>query len=256
MSSCSFKTCAQSGFCNRNRALADRAATHSGAWSSPYSLGPLQPSSTADGSSFTAELKNNLFPNIQFALWLDFTEDGPARVRVDEVNGLRQRFNEAADWTLVSPPALATSDKVKSKLGSKQSEFLYGHKQDQRLLVEHHPLKLTFERDGQTQIVLNERGLFNMEHFRRPASEAEGEQDAEKLLVVQQNEARHQDARQAYPHFLPDSEDGMWTEKWGSHTDSKPKGPESLSMDITFPGYEHVMGIPEHAGPLSLRTTR
>ncbi|KAI8460108.1 galactose mutarotase-like-domain-containing protein [Phakopsora pachyrhizi] len=34
------------------------------------------------------------------------------------------------------------------------------------------------------------------------------------------------------------------------------KGPESLSLDITFPGYSYVYEIPEHASPLSLKTTR
>lgn len=33
-------------------------------------------------------------------------------------------------------------------------------------------------------------------------------------------------------------------------------GPESLSVDITFPGYEHVYGIPQHASSLSLKQTR
>lgn len=243
----SFKTCAQSGFCSRNRALADRAAAHAKEWSSPYTLGELHPQGST--SSFAADLKNNLFPDINFSLLLDFTDDGHVRVRVDEVQGLRQRFNEAADWTLVATPALADQSKIQTKLGSKQSEFKYGINQNQRLVMDHAPLKLTFERDGQQQIVLNERGLFNMEHFRRPSSEADqNDQPA--------TDERHQKARQAYPHFLPENEDGMWSEKWSTHTDSKPKGPESLSMDITFPGYEHVMGIPEHAGPLSLKTTR
>lgn len=33
-------------------------------------------------------------------------------------------------------------------------------------------------------------------------------------------------------------------------------GPESLSLDITFPGYSHVFGIPQHASPFSLKPTR
>lgn len=33
-------------------------------------------------------------------------------------------------------------------------------------------------------------------------------------------------------------------------------GPESLSLDIDFPGYEHVYGIPQHASSLSLKQTR
>ncbi|MBE7182765.1 MAG: glycoside hydrolase family 31 protein, partial [Terriglobus roseus] len=47
-----------------------------------------------------------------------------------------------------------------------------------------------------------------------------------------------------------------WDESFGGNTDTKPRGPESIGLDITFPGYEHVYGIPEHAGPLSLKETR
>jgi len=32
-------------------------------------------------------------------------------------------------------------------------------------------------------------------------------------------------------------------------------GPEALSIDLTFPGYQHVYGLPEHASPLSLPDT-
>jgi len=32
-------------------------------------------------------------------------------------------------------------------------------------------------------------------------------------------------------------------------------GPESIGMDVTFVGYEHVYGIPEHAAPFSLKST-
>lgn len=35
-----------------------------------------------------------------------------------------------------------------------------------------------------------------------------------------------------------------------------PIGPESVGLDITFPGYEHVYGIPEHASSLTLKETR
>jgi alpha 1,3-glucosidase len=34
-----------------------------------------------------------------------------------------------------------------------------------------------------------------------------------------------------------------------------PTGPESFSLDITFPNHAHVYGIPQHAAPLSLPTT-
>ena len=78
-----------------------------------------------------------------------------------------------------------------------------------------------------------------------------------------------------------DDPDGAWEEKYNSHTDSKarascnaamlhplplahrpsstqqqPKGPQSLSVDITFPGARHVYGLPEHASSFSLKRTR
>jgi alpha 1,3-glucosidase len=50
--------------------------------------------------------------------------------------------------------------------------------------------------------------------------------------------------------------DGAWEEKYNSHTDSKPKGPQSLSVDLRFPGAPHAYGIPEHASALALAATR
>lgn len=32
-------------------------------------------------------------------------------------------------------------------------------------------------------------------------------------------------------------------------------GPSSIGMDISFPGVEHVYGIPEHADSFALKTT-
>ena len=84
-----FKTCQQSGFCRRNRALADRqAATKQ--WKSPYTLSSP---SYSDGQ-FAAAVSNALFPYINFSLQVRFQQDGVARVRMDEVDGLRQRLDE------------------------------------------------------------------------------------------------------------------------------------------------------------------
>uniref|UniRef100_A0A671KTP8 Neutral alpha-glucosidase AB n=1 Tax=Sinocyclocheilus anshuiensis TaxID=1608454 RepID=A0A671KTP8_9TELE len=48
---------------------------------------------------------------------------------------------------------------------------------------------------------------------------------------------------------------GMWEETFKSHTDSKPNGPSSISLDFSLPGVEHVYGIPEHADTLKLKNT-
>lgn len=50
-------------------------------------------------------------------------------------------------------------------------------------------------------------------------------------------------------------EEGMWEESFGSHVDSKPYGPMSVGIDISFPHSQHVYGIPEHASSAVLQTT-
>jgi alpha 1,3-glucosidase len=40
-----------------------------------------------------------------------------------------------------------------------------------------------------------------------------------------------------------------------SHPDSKPRGPEAISLDLAFPGAAAVYGIPERATGLALAPT-
>lgn len=49
--------------------------------------------------------------------------------------------------------------------------------------------------------------------------------------------------------------EGWWEETFKTHTDSKPKGPEAISLDLAFPGAQHVYGLPERATNLSLEAT-
>lgn len=50
-------------------------------------------------------------------------------------------------------------------------------------------------------------------------------------------------------------QEGLWEESFSSHTDSKPYGPMSVGMDISFPASQHIFGIPEHASSTILQTT-
>ena len=49
---------------------------------------------------------------------------------------------------------------------------------------------------------------------------------------------------------------GMWEETFKSHTDTKLRGPEAISVDLSFPGVEHLYGLPQHADSFNLRSTR
>lgn len=56
---------------------------------------------------------------------------------------------------------------------------------------------------------------------------------------------------------LEEEEDtnGLWEETFKGHTDTKPHGPSSVGMDISFVNSNHVFGIPEHAESFSLKET-
>jgi mannosyl-oligosaccharide alpha-1,3-glucosidase len=47
----------------------------------------------------------------------------------------------------------------------------------------------------------------------------------------------------------------LWEETFKTHTDSKPNGPESIGLDVTFHNFEYVYGIPEHADSFALKST-
>lgn len=53
-----------------------------------------------------------------------------------------------------------------------------------------------------------------------------------------------------------EDDSGAWEENFKSHHDTKPRGPEAIALDFSFPGAEHAYGIPEHADSLALQSTK
>uniref|UniRef100_A0A7S4K6T3 Glucosidase II subunit alpha n=1 Tax=Odontella aurita TaxID=265563 RepID=A0A7S4K6T3_9STRA len=75
----------------------------------------------------------------------------------------------------------------------------------------------------------------------------------EERKVEGEAEAEH---RKLLEEQSPDLDrEGMWEESFSSHHDSKPNGPMSVGLDITFPSSRHIFGLPEHASSLVLQTT-
>ncbi|KCV69517.1 hypothetical protein H696_03938 [Fonticula alba] len=50
-------------------------------------------------------------------------------------------------------------------------------------------------------------------------------------------------------------DDGAWEEDFLEFHDPKPRGPQAVSVDVTFPGFYGVFGIPEHASDFALQDT-
>lgn len=49
--------------------------------------------------------------------------------------------------------------------------------------------------------------------------------------------------------------EGWWEESFKTHKDTKPYGPQAISLDLDLPAYRHVYGIPEHATSFALGLT-
>lgn len=215
-----FKTCSQSGFCKRGRALANRA-TENSAWKSPYSI-DANSIVVAPGQPLTAGVKSSLYLDIKFSLDVRIHEDHVVRVRMDEVDGLRNRYDEAASWALIQEPTISRT--IPWTIGKKDVRVFFGANKELELVVDFDPLRITLRRDGKDQVVLNGEGLLHMEHFRNkqepPAAPevseegSDGDDDAQTAFSVPNERA----------WFEGDEEVDFWEERFNSWTDSKPKG--------------------------------
>lgn len=213
-----WKTCSQSAFCRRGRALAVRAS-ESKDWISPYSVDASSITVSPQDASVTASVISSIYPDIKFTLDVQVLTDGVVRVRMDEKDGLRKRYNEAASWALIKEPEI--SKDIKWTVGKKdvRAEF-----DDVTAVIQLQPLKVSLLRKGKEEIVLNDGGLLHMEHFRtkeqeQPQIEAppEGEEGAQAVLE-QETETVNPAA------WFEGEEDGWWEETFKSWKDSKPKG--------------------------------
>jgi alpha 1,3-glucosidase len=249
-----FKTCDQAGFCKRNRAYADAAGVTG--WEAPFRIA-AETLNWQNGQLQGTILKTiKEGETVRLPVTISFLESGSARVVIDEEKrqkgeielrhnsiARKERYNEAESWAIVG--GLDVSKTAKENREEKTSTITYGSENQFEAVITFAPFAIDFKRNGATQIKLNDRGLLNVEHWRPKIEKVEPEKKEGEETPAAEVEAP-----------TGEDESTWWDEPFGGQTDSKPKGPESVSLDITFPGYEHVFGIPEHAGPLSLKETR
>ena len=243
-----FKTCAQSGFCTRNRALADSITAQSATYTSPYRLDPSTLHFEAKTTKLTAVVLKTTASGatVRLPLTVSVFESGTSRVTLDEElrqkgeielrhgsKARKERYNDLDQWALVGGTEPSTTAKLVSTDDPGVTRLEWGDGRKNAAIVRHAPFGVEFQRDGETHVVFNRRGFMNVEHWRPKKEAVEGQKAAPG-----------------------EDESTWWEESFGGNTDSKPRGPESVGLDITFPGYAHVFGIPEHTGPLSLRETR
>lgn len=255
-----FKTCDQSGFCKRNRQFADDA-TADKSWQSPYALD--QSTIKFSNGQLTGFILKTVSADekVRLPVTISFLESGSARVTIDEEKrqkgeielrhdskARKERYNEAEKWAIVGSLKGAKDARVSESAERGTTLISYGPSAAFQAVITHAPFGISFKRDGSTHVQLNERGLMNMEHWR-----------PEPKVVPVEEPKEGEDASEASKEEeqTDQSDTSTWFEEsFGGSTDTKPRGPESVALDVAFPGYDFVYGIPEHASSMSLKTTR
>eukprot|EP01113_Clastostelium_recurvatum_P019242 TRINITY_DN2271_c0_g1_i2.p1 TRINITY_DN2271_c0_g1~~TRINITY_DN2271_c0_g1_i2.p1 ORF type:complete len:965 (-),score=270.56 TRINITY_DN2271_c0_g1_i2:59-2953(-) len=260
-----FRTCENTGFCKRNRKLPDRGLSYH-----------VQPATVQiSGSSLTADIIN-VHNNHTFVLEMISHENGILRLKVDEKAPLRPRYK-------VQDVIMEDLKKVGFTKTSSTGHTATGHfggssVDEYHFRLHFAPFRLEVYVNNVLTTTTNGRNLFNIEHLRDKAILPPITQDnmpdvpAEDVPHTPEeaiDQAEHEIAPAPHiPESIPDQppvsaselnkEDltDAWEEYFGSHHDSKPNGPSSVSMDIAFPGAKHLYGLPEHTTGLSLRNTR
>ncbi|KAM4586157.1 neutral alpha-glucosidase AB isoform 4-T4 [Fundulus diaphanus] len=229
-----FKTCEQSAFCKRQRAIKPGE--------SPYRA--LLETMELTNTRLTLQLINDN-NKVRLLLELYRLQGNITRVKINELKPLKPRY-EVPDVLIREPPTEPLSLLSQDENGV----VLSLGPESQRVIVSARPFRLDIVEGRDVLMSLNSRGLLGFEHLRMRKDTSQADPEAENKEgadPANQDENTKEEEEKV--------EDGMWEETFKSHTDSKPNGPSAVSLDFSLPGVEHVYGIPEHADTLKLKTT-
>uniref|UniRef100_A0A671RD45 Neutral alpha-glucosidase AB-like n=1 Tax=Sinocyclocheilus anshuiensis TaxID=1608454 RepID=A0A671RD45_9TELE len=221
-----FKTCDQSAFCKHQRELKPGQ--------SPYRA--LLDTLELSDSRLTLQLINDN-NKVRLLLELYRLQGNMTRVKINELKPLKPRY-EVPDVLISDPITEALSVVAQDE----NSLVLSLGGKDQRLIVSAQPFRLDIVEGPQVLMSLNSRGLLAFEHL-RARKDTISHKISSTVGSMWDSLKKEED------------KPGMWEETFKSHTDSKPNGPSSISLDFSLPGVEHVYGIPEHADTLKLKNT-
>ncbi|XP_041707131.1 neutral alpha-glucosidase AB isoform X3 [Coregonus clupeaformis] len=258
-----FKTCDQSAFCSRQRAMKPGQSSYRA----------LLETLELSDSHLTLQLQNNN-NKVRLLLELYRLQGNMTRVKINELKPVKPRY-EVPDVLITDPPTEPMSVVVQDEHGVVLS--LGG--EDRRLILSAQPFRLDIMEGPQVLLSLNSRGLLAFEQLRirkdtishkisstvgsiwdkiksvfSSKSQTDTEEAGEKEDTEKHDEEKASEGEEEEVEEEVD-QPGMWEETFKSHADTKPNGPSSISLDFSLPGVEHVYGIPEHADSLRLKNT-
>ncbi|XP_027151345.1 probable glucan 1,3-alpha-glucosidase [Coffea eugenioides] len=222
-----FRNCNQTPFCKRARSRKPGAcnliATEVSISDDGDLIAKLIPKTQENNESQDAPVEVDSKPLL---LTVSVYQDGILRLKIDEEQSLnppKKRFevpDVILDEFLSKKLYLQwlSEEKIDNDLGFSSVVYLDG---DYEGVLRHDPFEVFVRERGNGKRVLsiNSNGLFDFEQLRE---KKEGDD---------------------------------WEERFRSHTDTRPYGPQSISFDVSFFGADIVSGIPEHATSLALKPT-
>ncbi|XP_041765356.1 neutral alpha-glucosidase AB [Anopheles merus] len=236
-----FKTCEQSSFCRRLRSLEPQTSEFE-----------VLPQSLQQFKQYITLTLVHQRTRHEYVLKLACLKGaGSFHMQVDEREPLSVRYR--VQEALVQEPQYA-STKVESTSGT-LIMVACGEAPDVKAAIQVAPFKVDFFQQGRLVVTANGKGMMRFEHLRRkpePKTEQQLQEEAAADRGEQKEDGGEQQAEPAAP---ADDDPGAWEENFKSHHDSKPKGPEGLALDFTFPQAKVLFGVPEHADSFALRHT-
>ncbi|XP_001362291.1 neutral alpha-glucosidase AB isoform X2 [Monodelphis domestica] len=234
-----FKTCDQSSFCKRQRAIQPGFSPYRALLDS-LELGP---------DALTVHLVNEV-TKVVLLLELQGLKGNMTRIRIDELKPLRPRYR-VPDVLVADPPTtrLSVSGRDENSVELTVAEGPY------KIILTGRPFRLDLLEDRSLVLSVNARGLMVFEHQRLPRNSEERKETAEGNGSPNEEAAEKADQPEENREKDDKDEPGAWEEMFKTHSDSKPFGPTSVGLDFSLPGMEYVYGIPEHAEDLRLKVT-
>ncbi|KAI8912480.1 glycosyl hydrolases family 31-domain-containing protein [Gorgonomyces haynaldii] len=243
-----FKTVDNVGFAQRQMAYADLVDLKA-TKNATYSLVPGSAQFDERDGKISAKLMG-IDPTDVYVAEFQFLENNMVHFTIVPRDPLHPKYRGAADFAIDKQPKPVSFQKIKDTKDEIQVNF----GASSSLVIFSNPFKFELA-VGQVPVVsFNERNYFYFETDRKkedtgknpvfavPKQVKEGE-------VLSEQESRIEELKQK---VVKD----YWEESFNGNTDSKPKGPASIGLDITFPGSSNVYGLPEHATGYSLKSTR
>ncbi|KAK4490626.1 hypothetical protein RD792_001314 [Penstemon davidsonii] len=213
-----FRTCDQTPFCKRARSR-----------NQGYCSLIATDITISDGDLVAKLIPKENSTTKPLILTISAYQDGVMRLKIDEDQSLGPRKKRFEVPDVIVPEFLSKKLQLQKLIEEKSDDgmviFYVVYLSDgYETVIKHDPFEV-FVREsgtnGKKVVSLNSNGLFDFEQLRNKKEENED-----------------------------------WEERFGTHTDTRPYGPQSISFDVSFYEADFVYGIPEHATSLALKPTK